>query len=263
MKYYEYSPSSPPIGDVLAHLRNKNLMIVEDAPSTLDRALRQAARFIAAVRARRLLARWGTNAKFVVSEQVVENAVVLTSLRPDDRRVLDFGGYESLLPLQLAALGREVWVLDQRRYPFAHPNLRTLCADVLRDPLDVSGSLDVVISISTIEHVGLGRYGDLVDPDGDRHAVERLWKLLRTGGRLILSVPAGKPATQRGYRVYDAARLSGLLPAPAETRWFMKEQREGTWSEVGSHAVAELRYDAPLAEAPVQGVVVAVCEKPF
>ena len=52
------------------------------------------------------------------------------------------------------------------------------------DDLDFSpGTFDLVTSISVIEHI----------PDGgDRKAVERIWNLLRPGGRLYLSVPCAR-----------------------------------------------------------------------
>ena len=54
---------------------------------------------------------------------------------------------------------------------------------------------DSVESISTlhaIEHVGLGRYGDPVDPDGWRKAVGELKRVLAPGGTLYFSVPVGR-----------------------------------------------------------------------
>ena len=71
---------------------------------------------------------------------------------------------------------------------------------------------DLVISISTIEHLGPGNYDDVQIPDGDRLGVERLWRLVRPGGRHMATVPAGRRDVQRGYRIYDEARLHMVFP---------------------------------------------------
>ena len=52
-----------------------------------------------------------------------------------------------------------------------------------------------VISLSclhVIEHVGLGRYGDPLDPAGARAAAAELARVLAPGGRLYLSTPVGR-----------------------------------------------------------------------
>jgi len=43
------------------------------------------------------------------------------------------------------------------------------------------------------EHIGLGRYGDPLDPLGTRKAASELQRVLATGGSLYFSLPVGKP----------------------------------------------------------------------
>jgi hypothetical protein len=43
------------------------------------------------------------------------------------------------------------------------------------------------------EHVGLGRYGDALAPDGTRRACAELSRVLAPGGALYFSVPVGTP----------------------------------------------------------------------
>jgi hypothetical protein len=188
--------------------------------------------------------------------------LVLRHLRPQDTRVLDFGGFESLLPLSLAALGHHVTVLDQRPYPFAHPNLQTVCRDIFGELDGVPAGFDAVVSISTIEHLGLGGYGDERRDDGDRLGVERLWSLIRPGGRLLATVPAGAPAVHNGYRVYDRKRLHRTFPHLSTAQWFRKEGREGAWHAVDAAAAEQVRYQSPDASLPVEAVVFVMCEKP-
>ena len=68
------------------------------------------------------------------------------------------------------------------------------------DELDISQSYDRISSISVIEHIPEG---------GDRRAVEKMWSLLKIGGRLLLSVPCAREAFQE-YMDYDEY---GLLAA--------------------------------------------------
>lgn len=46
--------------------------------------------------------------------------------------------------------------------------------------------------LHVVEHVGLGRYGDALDPGGTRKALRELARVLSPGGNLYLSVPVGR-----------------------------------------------------------------------
>ena len=71
---------------------------------------------------------------------------------------------------------------------------------------------DVVFSISSFEHDGLGRYGDRLDPDGDLKAMQKVKKMLKRKGVLYLSVPVGRDAlVWNVHRVYGKVRLPMLL----------------------------------------------------
>jgi len=43
------------------------------------------------------------------------------------------------------------------------------------------------------EHIGLGRYGDPLDPEGTKKATRELARVLAPRGNLYFSVPVGKP----------------------------------------------------------------------
>ena len=64
-------------------------------------------------------------------------------------------------------------------------------------------SLESVSCMHVIEHIGLGRYGDPLDPDGDKNACLELQRVSRPGARLIIVVPVGKPRIEfNAHRVY-------------------------------------------------------------
>lgn len=56
----------------------------------------------------------------------------------------------------------------------------------------------------TIEHIGLGRYGDTVDPDGDIKAIRELQRVVKPGGSILFVIPIGKPKIQfNAHRIYS------------------------------------------------------------
>jgi len=79
---------------------------------------------------------------------------------------------------------------------------------------------DAVVSFSSIEHSGLGRYGDPLDPDGDIKTMNVIHKNLHPGGILIWGAPVGKDAlTWNAHRVYGELRLPVLFNKFDELEW--------------------------------------------
>jgi len=71
---------------------------------------------------------------------------------------------------------------------------------------------DVLISISSFEHDGLGRYGDPIDPFGDIKAMEKCKKMLKPNGILFLAVPVGPDClVWNAHRIYGKIRMPMLL----------------------------------------------------
>jgi hypothetical protein len=71
---------------------------------------------------------------------------------------------------------------------------------------------DVVLSISSFEHDGLGRYGDPLDPEGDLKAMNNARKRMKNDGFLILCVPIGQDClVWNAHRVYGRIRLPILI----------------------------------------------------
>ena len=71
---------------------------------------------------------------------------------------------------------------------------------------------DACISVSSIEHSGLGRYGDNIDSMGDIKAMIDIKNILKKDGLLFLSVPIGEDRVMwNAHRVYGKIRLELLL----------------------------------------------------
>jgi SAM-dependent methyltransferase len=63
-----------------------------------------------------------------------------------------------------------------------------------------------------IEHIGLGRYGDPLDPKGSIKAAAELQRVLRPGGKLYLSLPIGRERVCfNAHRVHAPSTVLGMF----------------------------------------------------
>ena len=149
-----------------------------------------------------------------VNERIVEIPWVFAALAglPPGSSVLDVGASESSV-LSLASLGMRGTALDLREHPFAHPLLAS-AATPLEEWDAAAAPFDAVVCLSSIEHFGLGAYGeDEGEPDADVRAMERLRGLAREGATLVLTVPYGRAGRDERQRIYDRPALDRLLGA--------------------------------------------------
>lgn len=81
-----------------------------------------------------------------------------------------------------------------------------------------------VVSLScmhTIEHIGLGRYGDPIDPEGDLKAIQELKRVVAPGGSLIVVVPVGAPRIEfNAHRIYSYEQILSYV---ADNEYSLKE----------------------------------------
>lgn len=76
-------------------------------------------------------------------------------------------------------------------------------ADLLSLPFK-DNSIKSLSCMHTIEHIGLGRYGDPICPDGDIKAISELKRVLSYEGSLLFVVPIGKPKIMfNAHRIYS------------------------------------------------------------
>lgn len=86
---------------------------------------------------------------------------------------------------------REVTAIDLRPLEGIHPNLLFVRGDITSLP-QRDRSLVSLSSLHVVEHIGLGRYGDAIDPSGHLVAMRELQRVLAPGGRLYISMPVGR-----------------------------------------------------------------------
>jgi hypothetical protein len=72
---------------------------------------------------------------------------------------------------------------------------------------------DIIVSFSSVEHIGLGRYGDPIDEDGDIKFMAESVTILKDAGIFLLGVPVAEEYKVDGnwHRIYDNIRLNLLL----------------------------------------------------
>jgi SAM-dependent methyltransferase len=71
-------------------------------------------------------------------------------------------------------------------------NFKGVKGSILDLPYD-NDSLPSISCLHVAEHIGLGRYGDPLDPLGTKKAAMELSRCLAGGGNLYFSLPVGKP----------------------------------------------------------------------
>lgn len=104
--------------------------------------------------------------------------------------------------------------IDIRPPSFVLPGLHFLKGDILQLPFE-SNTIGTLSCLHTIEHIGLGRYGDAINPHGFEQALDEMQRVISPGGYLLLSMPVGKERTEfNAQRILDPSscikRLSNM-----------------------------------------------------
>ena len=102
---------------------------------------------------------------------------------------------------------QKVKFYDYRPANLILDNLETDSADLTNLPFN-DNSVQSLSCMHTIEHIGLGRYGDNIDYDGDLKAIKELKRVLAYEGNLLFVVPIGKPKIMfNAHRIYAYAQI--------------------------------------------------------
>ena len=113
---------------------------------------------------------------------------------------------------------KRVTTIEYNRIYSAHKKVVAITPfDYASQYLNASGSkkkfqADFIISYSSLEHDGLGRYGDPLNAFGDLLSFAKCNCMLKQGGVLFLGLPIGKDEVQfNAHRIYGYRRLSILF----------------------------------------------------
>lgn len=132
-------------------------------------------------------------------------ARMVFAARPD--RHVDIGSRVDGFVAHVASF-REVEVFDVRPITSAIPGIVFRQADLMQPLQSMVHYCDSLSCLHALEHFGLGRYGDPVDPEGYRAGLANMAQLLKPGGTFYLAVPVGQPRVEfNANRVFDPADL--------------------------------------------------------
>jgi SAM-dependent methyltransferase len=124
-------------------------------------------------------------------------------------RHVDVGSSAAMLAVLSATV--ETLHIDYRPLRAALPGLECRAGNILALPF-ADASVPSLSCLHVLEHIGLGRYGDPVDPEGSRKAAAGLARVVAPGGRLYVSVPVGAPRVCfNAHRVFAAEEIVELF----------------------------------------------------
>jgi hypothetical protein len=132
--------------------------------------------------------------------------------------------------------------VDYRPLVVRQSGLNCVAADINRLPF-ANKSVSSLSSLHVIEHIGLGRYGDPIDPEGARRAADELQRVICAGGMLYLSTPIGRERVCfNAHRVFAPSTILSLFSQLKLVR-FSYVSDDGTLNvDVFPERVPELEY---------------------
>jgi hypothetical protein len=101
-----------------------------------------------------------------------------------------------------------------------HKNIIFEQVDLLNLPKHCSEVADSISCLHVIEHIGLGRYGDSLDPNGHIAAFKSLIKLLKKDGMLYVSFPIANSNKIyfNAHRVFESRELFNWIDPDSDIR---------------------------------------------
>lgn len=109
---------------------------------------------------------------------------------------------------------REIEVLDIRPLSNKIPGVIFKQADLMNPLPELENYCDSFSCLHTLEHFGLGRYGDPVLVDGFKRGLENMVKILKPEGTFYLSVPIGVERVEfNANRVFSPTTVIELCKA--------------------------------------------------
>lgn len=100
---------------------------------------------------------------------------------------------------------RKIEVFDIRKFQRKIFNINFIQADLMEESFAFHDYCDSVSSLHAIEHFGLGRYGDKIDPEGHLKGLNNIYKLLKENGIFYFSTPIGQQRIE-----FDAHRVFSI-----------------------------------------------------
>ena len=161
-------------------------------------------------------------------QETIDLTETLSEINMKDKSVLVIGSSHPWVEVICLYLGAaKVTTLEYGEIISNHPQIETETPSSIRKKY-MEGKLDHfdgIVSHSSVEHSGLGRYGDALNPWGDVLAVARAWCIAKPEAFMWVGVPTG---TDRVF--YNWHRIYGRI------RWPLLA---ANWRQVGTSSYVE------------------------
>lgn len=144
---------------------------------------------------------------------------------------------------------REIEIFDIRPVSSLIPGVVFKQADLMNPSAPLIAYCDSLSCLHALEHFGLGRYGDPVNPHGYIAGLSNMARILRPGGLFYLSVPIGKERVEfNAHRIFDPLSLVRLAESNGlilkEFAWISSVQNvvQSTCPEQDMNELGKLHY---------------------
>ena len=139
-----------------------------------------------------------------------------------------------------------VTFVDIRPPDLQSSRLRSIEGSILALPF-ADNSVTSLSCLHVVEHIGLGRYGDDLNPSGTRQALAELQRILAPGGSLLLSLPVGRPRVCfDAHRVHDPRAIVAWMDSVELSEFAAVDDDGRLRLDVSLSDVAQLRYGCGL-----------------
>lgn len=130
-------------------------------------------------------------------------ARILAAVKPESH--VDVG--TSVMTIATISAFVPIEFIDVRPLQAKLHGLQCRKGDILHLPFK-DKSIKSISCMHVIEHIGLGRYGDPLDPAGSEKAATELKRVLASGGKLYLTLPVGRERICfNAHRVHHPAKV--------------------------------------------------------
>lgn len=106
----------------------------------------------------------------------------------------------------------QVKFVDIRPLKINLPHFEMVTGSITELPFE-TGSISSISCLHVAEHIGLGRYGDSLDPFGTKKGCQELARILAPGGTLLFSLPIGKSRVMyNAHRIHSPTQIISYFP---------------------------------------------------
>ncbi len=124
------------------------------------------------------------------------------------RKHFDIGSRIDGFIAHLLTMDIDVTLIDIREFPGEIEGLHTIVDDATTLRKVPDKSIQSMSALCSLEHFGLGRYGDPIDPEACFICFEKIQKKIKPGGDLYISLPVGKERVEfNAHRIFYASTV--------------------------------------------------------